>query len=275
MDDRDQFIGRDGVRLRFRDEGSGPAVLLIHGWSLDMDMWEPQFPALAARYRVVAFDRRGFGQSTGQPDVAGDVHDVQYLLGTMQVERAAIVGMSQGARVALRFALKFPNAVSCLVLDGPPREDTLQDDDAAEEVPMATYRELVQRRGIEAFRQVWARHPFMLLQTSNARTRALLGRIIGRYPGRDLLSAGPEYPAITSSPQSLRAPTLVINGECDSQRRRAAGAAMTRWLPEARRAIVPGAGHLPNLDNPTAYNELLAGFLRAHTAVRYNASPTP
>lgn len=266
MDDRDQFIGRDGVRLRFRDEGSGPAVLLIHGWSLDMDMWEPQFSALTAQYRVIAFDRRGFGQSTGQPGVAGDVRDVQYLLGAMQIERVAIVGMSQGARVALRCALEFPGTVSCLVLDGPPQEGRLQDD-AAEEVPMAMYRDLVQRHGIEAFRQLWTRHPFMLLQTDNARTRELLYRIIGQYPGRDLLSAEPEHPSMVCNPQSLRAPTLVINGECDSLGRRSAGAAMSRWLPGAQRAIVPGAGHLPNLDNPTAYNELLAGFLRVHTAV--------
>lgn len=268
MDDRDQFIGGDGVRLRFRDQGSGPAVLLIHGWSLDMEMWEPQFSALAAQYRVIAFDRRGFGQSTGQPGVAGDVHDVQYLLGAMQIERAAIIGMSQGTRVALRCALKCPGAVSCLVLDGPPQEDTLQNnDDAAEEVPMAMYRDLVRRHGIEAFRQAWARHPLMLLQTDNARTRALLHRIIGQYPGRDLLGAEPERPSTVCNPQSLRAPTLVINGECDSQRRRSAGAAMSRWLPGAQRAIVPGAGHLPNLDNPIAYNELLAGFLRVHAAV--------
>ncbi|MGH8177709.1 MAG: alpha/beta fold hydrolase [Steroidobacter sp.] len=264
MCDRDQFLECDGARLRFRVAGSGPAVLLIHGWALDMDMWTPQFAALAAQCCVVAFDRRGFGQSTGEPDVAQDVEDVLCLLAALGIERAAIVGMSQGARVALRCALRFPHAVTCMALDGPPQERATQEAGAVEELPMAKYRELMRRLGIEAVREEWARNPFMLLRTRDERMHALLRKIIGRYPGRDLQNAAAEHPILVDRPDSVRAPTLVINGEHDSKHRLAAGAWIAQWLPDARRSIVPGAGHLPNLDNPVAYNKLLGGFVRLH-----------
>jgi len=61
-----------GARLRYRDEGSGRAVVFVHGWTLDLDVWEPQLP-LAAELRVVRYDRRGFGLSSGDPSLAHDV----------------------------------------------------------------------------------------------------------------------------------------------------------------------------------------------------------
>ena len=60
----DRHLSVPGARLRYRDEGAGPAVVFVHGWTLDLDMWEPQAP-LAAQLRLVRFDRRGFGLSSG------------------------------------------------------------------------------------------------------------------------------------------------------------------------------------------------------------------
>ena len=90
-----------------RTAGRGPAVLFVHGWALDLDMWTPQFAALANRYRLIAFDRRGFGFSTGAPGIEHDVADIEQLLAELSLEQIAIVGMSQGARVALRWAMRF------------------------------------------------------------------------------------------------------------------------------------------------------------------------
>ena len=89
-----------GVRLRYRDDGVGRALVFIHGWTLDLDMWEPQMP-LAAELRVVRYDRRGFGRSTGLPSPAADVDDLRALLYSLGIVSPLLVGMSQGARVAL------------------------------------------------------------------------------------------------------------------------------------------------------------------------------
>jgi pimeloyl-ACP methyl ester carboxylesterase len=223
-------------------------------------MWRTQFAALANCYRLIAFDRRGFGLSTGRPAIEDDLADIERLLAQIGIERVAIVGMSQGARIALRWALGFRHRTACLVLDGPPRglagpvAGRLQG-----EIPIADYRELILREGIDAFRKQWLNHPFMRLHTNDASTHALLREIIDRYPGHDLLA--------DDAPQSSRGdlrlldlPALVVNGECDSDERRAAGAELAHALPNARRVVIEDAGHLPNLDNPSAYNGVLGEF---------------
>jgi len=89
----DQLIDVGGARLRVRTGGTGPAMLLIHGWALDLDMWTPQFAALAGRYRLIAFDRRGFGLSSGTTGIEHDLADIEVLLATLGVDRVAVVGM--------------------------------------------------------------------------------------------------------------------------------------------------------------------------------------
>ena len=70
----------------------------------------------------------------------------------------------------------------------------------------------------------------------------------------------------------MQVTALVLNGEHDSVRRRASGAALARALPLAQYAHVPASGHLPNLDNPVAYDQLLTGFLRTHASAPAQAT---
>jgi pimeloyl-ACP methyl ester carboxylesterase len=116
-----------------------------------------------------------------------------------------------------------------------------------------------------AFRQVWAAHEFMRLQARDGEAAQLLAGMLERYPGRDLLAA---EPSVASSPapspdlalDAIHQPTLVLNGEFDTAPRRDCGRALAQQLPAARYGLVPNAGHLANLDNPTAYNQLLREF---------------
>src|SRR6188472_428740 len=107
----DQYFDSGGARLRYRDEGAGTPVAFIHGWTLDLDVWNPQAAALASSFRVVRHDRRGFGLSGGTPGLEADVEDVARLFDHLSLAAAALVGLSQGARVALLFALRHPSRV--------------------------------------------------------------------------------------------------------------------------------------------------------------------
>ena len=274
-----EFIEIRGARLRVRTAGAGPAVLLVHGWALDLDMWTPQFAALAGRYRLIAFDRRGFGLSSGTPGIEEDLSDIYELLATLAVEHVAIVGMSQGARVALRWAIESPATTTSLVLDGPPR-DLLATGRQQGEITLATYRELVRNAGIDAFRKEWLEHPLMHLHTHDTRTRTLVREMVERYPGHDLLASDAPVERPAGFPgcapcgravlgqvgdlDRLEVPVLIVNGEYDSDTRIGAGAELARALPQARLAVIPGAGHLSNLDNPHAYNKVLGEFLAGH-----------
>jgi 3-oxoadipate enol-lactonase len=264
MRGHDGFIEVRGARLRFRVEGSGPMVVFIHGWALDLDMWRPQFETLTDSYRLIAFDRRGFGLSSGLPHIESDVDDLAQILAAVGAGRVAIVGMSQGARVALRWAMRFPRTTACLVLDGPPREGGVEDASMQAEIPMTVYRELVRTEGMDAFRNLWRRHPFMRLRSADVRTQALLREIADRYPGGDLHIAQQSLPVIHLD--RIAMPALVINGECDTAERRAMGMELADRLPNARQSVVAGAGHLSNLDSPAAYNKLLGEFFALHLA---------
>lgn len=236
-------------------------MVLVHGWALDLDMWRAQIELLSSRYRVIAFDRRGFGRSSGVPDIGQDVHDIERLLDCFDVARAAVVGMSQGARVALRWALKYPNRATCLVLDGPPAEDWA-DAHGAQEIPIDDYRGQVRDGGLDAFRRMWLKHPFMQLRTSAPCAHLLLQEIAVRYPGMDLLMSEPPQLTLLGERDLRRVhvPTLVLSGEHDSPRRRSIASRLAQSLPDAQLRIVSGAGHLAALDDPRAYVKALDGF---------------
>lgn len=251
-----------GVRLRYRDDGVGRALVFIHGWTLDLDMWEPQVP-LAAELRMVRYDRRGFGRSTGLPSTAADVDDLRALLYSLGIVSPLLVGMSQGARVALEFAARHPDVPCGLVLDGPPPL-------TGSDLPMEEFRQLALRDGLEAFRRAWSTHPLTQLFTGDARAHATLARILARYPGRDLVDGpatghAPERETLSTLDLArIHAPALIVNGARDTEARRNAGRALHAALPSADHVIIQQAAHLPNLDAPQAYNQLMSDFARRH-----------
>lgn len=264
---RDCYLPVAGALLRYRDEGNGPAVLLIHGWTLDLDMWEPQTTGLRDAFRLVRFDRRGFGLSSGRSSLNADVQDALCVCEKLQLGRLACLGMSQGARVALHLCRIAPERISCVVLDGPPRALTDETVEAGEDIPLADYRSLIARGDIETFRRSWAKHPLMQLESRRAEARELLGRMTARYSGRDLLQELPEPEdhwdsAVTAS---LRTPALIITGEHDVPARMRAADALSNALPCAQRARIPAARHIPSLDNSSMYNAVVRTFLERHT----------
>lgn len=260
----DHYFAFNGAELRYRDEGRGPAVLFVHGWTFDLDMWEPQVAALpGGAFRVVRFDRRGFGLSTGRPALADDVADIEALCRGLALRRIALVGMSQGARAALAYALRWPARLSCLVLDGPPGPGSAGSES---DVPIDRYRALARTGGIAAVRREWARHPLVGTRTTDARTR--VAAMIARYPGADLDSM--PAPVAADEPgtdtAAVAAPCLVITGAQDLPRRLAAADDLANQIPGAERAVISAAGHLANLDNPQTYNTVLRAFLNRHAA---------
>jgi 3-oxoadipate enol-lactonase len=267
----DRVLEVGDARLRYRIGGTGPTVVLVHGWALDLDMWRPQLTALADAFTVIAMDRRGFGLSSGSPVLARDAEDIAALLDALGIDCISIVGMSQGARVALDWALRFADRTCSIVLVGPPRLGSAA---ASPEIPIDEYRELVAREGMAAFRERWLRHELTQLRSSDEATRTLLREIVERYPGLDLQrpAEGPAIDAI--DPGTIRAPALVLNGEHDTQERRAAAAELAASVPDAELRVVEDAGHLCNLDNPNAYNLLLREFLRRHDARQRSSKPS-
>lgn len=258
----DHFLDIDGVRLRYRDEGRGPPIILLHGWTFDLEMWDPQVETLHNEFRLVRFDRRGHGLSGGVPDSRQDALDIKALCGHLNLGKVALLGMSQGARAALRFASQAVEVVSALILDGPPNLEQLAVDD---DVPMGHFAQLVRRAGLEPFRREWREHALVQLCTESPALQRKVHAMIDRYPGREWLhpkAAAPAGPPIDL--EAIRAPALVLSGAYDLPSRLQSARDLAARLPGAELLVLPDAGHLINLDQPALYSRVCRSFLARH-----------
>jgi 3-oxoadipate enol-lactonase len=265
----DRYLDVPNAQLRYRDEGHGPAVILLHGWTLDLEMWDPQVAALRDEFRLVRFDRRGFGLSRGRPDARQDAADIAALYGHLGLLRAALIGMSHGARSSLQFAVGAPGRVSALILDGPPAVDR---DTGEDDVPIAHLREVLESHGIEALRREWSNHPLVRLRSNDPKIRQMLNGMIARYPGRDLAARddfagrdGADAGAAALPLHAVSVPTLILSGAHDLPSRLQTARRLCASLPAAEHEVVADAGHLINLDRPAVYSELCRSFLSRHT----------
>jgi pimeloyl-ACP methyl ester carboxylesterase len=248
----DRFLERGDIRLRWRLEGSGPPLALLHGWALDLEYWDPLAALLAPRFTVLRFDRRGFGLSTGLPDIHSNVADLKALLGAAAIDRALLVGMSQGARLAIHFALAFPAHARALLLDGAPALE------AESDLPLARYRNTLETLGPVMLQADLLLHPLMQLQTPDPARQALLARCVARYQGLDLLH--PAKRGLAPEMSALATPVLILNGSRDTPSRREAGRRLQAAIPGAQRMELPGGGHLAQLDDPVAYARIVEKF---------------
>jgi pimeloyl-ACP methyl ester carboxylesterase len=201
---------------------------------------------------VLRYDRRGFGLTRGPYDPGKSCGDLLALLDAAGFDSAVLVGMSQGARVAIHTAIRAPQRVASLVLDGAPwfEDET--------ELPVARYRSLRDSAGIFAMRDAILEHPLMQPVPPDAARRALLSACVDHYEGADL--EGQWTPVPDPDLGAIRQPTLVINGSQDSAARLAAGRKLGEAIPRAVRQEIPGAGHLAALDNPHEWVDAVLGF---------------
>src|SRR5580693_2778199 len=152
-------LARPGARLAYEVTGDGPPVVLVHGFGLDLRMWDPQVEPLAARFRVVRYDCRGFGASGPFDPAVPYTHagDLVALLDHLAIGDAALVGLSFGGRVVLQAALAAPARVRGLalldaVLDGVP-----WDPESAAGLDQVARQ--VRAGGVAAGREAWLVHP--------------------------------------------------------------------------------------------------------------------
>jgi pimeloyl-ACP methyl ester carboxylesterase len=249
--------------LRWRVDGAGRDLVLVHGWALAMDYWDALVPLLP-QFRVLRFDRRGFGGSGGTPSLESDATDLFHLMDRAGMQQAAVLGMSQGARIAVAAALAHPARVSALVLDGPPLLGSVDAADATtgeQEVPLQKLLALWRSEGDVALRRAVAALPLMTLVNATQPASAALEHCIAAYRGADLLDA--LRPPRVQHLADLQLPVLVINGEQESAQRLQAGQRLALQIAGCRREVIPAAGHLAALDSPAGYAAVLSGFLAA------------
>jgi pimeloyl-ACP methyl ester carboxylesterase len=258
-------IAADGTHIPLYVSGAGEVLLLVHGWTLDHRSFAAQAP-LADDYRLVSFDRRGCGVSTAAPDLGAETADIAAIVAALGADRVHLLGVSQGARVALRFAATHPGQLRSLILQGaavdgytPPMEDSSG-------IPLAEYAALARQGRLDELRARWLAHPLMRSESLGAAQQRALEDMVAGYHGRDLLRATPAataIPDLTERLKTLDVPTLLISGERETAARRAHAQKLLDTLPRAREVVLADCGHLSNFSRPRAYNATVREFLRS------------
>jgi pimeloyl-ACP methyl ester carboxylesterase len=258
------WVEVEGGRLYVETSGAGTPILMVHGWALDHRLFEPQAEELAKNFQVVTFDRRGFGQSQAAPGLGREVGDIQRILQALSLESIHLLGMSQGARIALRFAVTHSRAVRSLLLQGPAIDGLAIDEPDSQRIPIEQYAELALAGRMDEVRRRWRAHPMMTLNGDTGRARELLDRMLSAYQGGDLLADAAKTPPsavnVIGEIGSFRPPCLLLTGARETAARKAAAAKLLQLMPDCREIVFTKSGHLSNLSEPGLYNREVAGF---------------
>jgi pimeloyl-ACP methyl ester carboxylesterase len=254
------------IRTYYESAGSGRVVVLLHGFALNLREWDDQMKALSPHYRVIAYDRRGFGKSNGFPDPSAEPDDLRELLDSLGVRSAVLVGHSAGAGVALRFALAFGDRVDGLVLyPGPPLPGFPIPPSAPH--PMARVQPIAQRYGMDSVWKFVASLPMFWNPPNRPDIEERIRAMLATYDGRDLLQgrnpSGRYPPPTFEKVKGLRTPTLFIGGEREWPHALLVADSMARWMPSARSVVIPGGAHGVHLAEPERFNAALVEFLRS------------
>jgi pimeloyl-[acyl-carrier protein] methyl ester esterase len=253
-------------RLHVESHGSGPPLVLLHGWGLHGGLFAPLLPTLTPRHRVAVVDLPGHGSSP--PVVPYTLDALTDAVAATIAGPATVLGWSMGGLVALRLAQRYPQRVARLVLVCTSPRFVVDDD-----WPHAMAAQTLARFGDElavAYRLTLQRFLSLQVQGSEDGRRplaALRGALFARgEPPREALAAGLDLLARTdlrAAVPTLDVPALVVSGRRDALTPAAAGAWLAGALPRARHVEIAGAAHAPFLSHPAEFGAALQAFLHA------------
>ena len=253
------------ITMAYEECGEGPAVLLIHGFPLNRQMWQPQLQPLSeAGYRVIAPDLRGFGASEASVDgysIDGFADDMIALMDALKIERAVVGGMSMGGYILMNLLERYPQRVraACFIAT-----KSSADDEAGRERRTAMAAQ-AERLGANPIIKIFAEllfapetmqeRPELIARVTSwmrdTNPRALAGGLLGMRDRKDYTPLLPRF----------QLPSLVIAGALDRAASPNAVELLTTGLPNCESRIIEKAGHMVNMERPEEFNAALLKFL--------------
>lgn len=251
----------DQERSFFVDSGgSGLPVVLLHAFPLDGRMWDAQARELSRQSRVIVPDLPGFGRSAAIPASSLDqmADEVAALLDVLGIERATIAGLSMGGYTALAFARRHGARLARLALCDTRSVPDTSEGRKTRDANIA----LVDREGVSAV--VERMLPVLLSPSASSETKERVRAIGNSQTGAGVkaaLGAMRDRPDATPWLAELDVPALVIVGALDTLSPPAEAQAIADRLPRAELEVIADAGHLSNLEKPSAFTAALARLL--------------
>jgi pimeloyl-ACP methyl ester carboxylesterase len=246
-------LDRDGVKIYYEVHGSGPPLILTHGYSSTSAMWNGQIEALSKQHQLILWDMRGHGQSDYPADPAAysealTVADIAALLDEVGADRAIVGGLSLGGYMSLAFYRAHPERVSALlIIDTGPGFKKHDAREVWNERARAT-ADRFDREGLDVLKSASRERSTVSHRDASGLARAARGMLTQR--DAKVIEVLPE----------IKVPSLVVVGADDTPFL-AASDYMAAKIPGARKAVIPAAGHAVNIDQPQAFIEAVLPFL--------------
>lgn len=255
------------TRLYYETTGAGHPIVLIHGYTLDIRMWEDQFEPFSQEYKVVRYDLRGFGKSAC-PSPDGDyrhTEDLKALLDFLGIPKAYVMGLSMGGGVAIEFTLEHPDVAQALI----PVDSTLGGFKYSREFN-AIFVEVFSRcknEGVEAAKKVWMECPLFVPIFEIPEAASRFSKMVSDYSGWHWSTNSDAMQSITPAAigrlEEISVPALMIVGERDMSDFLNIAGVMVQNIPNARLVTIVGVGHMSNMENPESFNREALSFLRS------------
>lgn len=254
--------------LAYSVEGDGQDIVFVHAEVMDQRMWEPQVDLLKKDYRVLTCDRMGYGDSPEWgPNLPAAGH-LRTVLAEAGIQDAIIVGSSEGAAIALDYALANPSLVRALVLVSPRLID-FEPVNPHYKMVWNAYQKALDEKDVTylSFYYLgifWPEDMPLDKVKLSRKWRNYTSNQHFAFTEREGFYELPEF----LEPEPLKwvsrideFPTLLIYGEYDHPGMIQNVARIHQTLPESQYAEIPNAAHLPNLENTERFNEVLRSFL--------------
>lgn len=254
--------------MHLEKAGSGAPLVVLHGFTGAASNWESFFPSWSKHFQVIAPDIIGHGESEVPADFrrytmdqAAD--DLAGLLDQLEIFRANVLGYSMGGRLALTFAVRYPERVRKLVLEssspglktGQERAERVERDEAL--------ADRIEKMGVKAFVDEWEKVPLFATQSAKVREKLRKQRLRNREIGLANSLRGMGTGAQKSLWQDLRPleiPVKLIVGELDEKFQRIA-LEMEEALPNAKIVTVPKTGHAIHAENPRFFDKMVLEWM--------------
>jgi len=258
------FVEIEGSKLYYEECGSAPqTVVLVHDGVVNSAVWDDVWPEFCKHFRVIRYDRRGYGRSPAPTTWYSETDDLLSLLHHLKVSRVALVGSSHGGELSIDFTLAHPEIVQQLVLVGAVVSGMPYSQHFLDRGKHAF--ELLGKGDVKGAISEWSKDKYLIAPGNDAARKRLF----------DLLSANPQdmqhpdYP-LRNKPSlprlhEIHVPTLILTGDADVPDVHAHAGAIEAGIANSRRVVVAGTGHIMYLEKPAEFSRLVINFIEQNT----------
>jgi 3-oxoadipate enol-lactonase len=266
------FAEVNGTSLYYEVAGEGHPLVLNHGGLVDHHLWDDQFDAFAQHFKVIRYDIRGFGASgmlsKGMEPYSME-RDLHSLLQFLGIEKTYVLGLSLGGTLAIDFTLQYPEMVDALITVGSglsgfewgePDQELMAKFAAMEEA----FKSGDIARSVEISLQLWTDGPYRTPQQVDPqvreRVRVMTTHNYERGDDEDVQPQEMEPPA-AGRLSEIHVPVLIIVGGQDAEAILKIADTLEKSIAGAKKVVIPGAAHHPNMEKPQEFNRAVIEFL--------------